>query len=121
MKIIDLGDAPLRGLARLAFGNVASGVYLAFVAAVTALVVRDLWFTDHEDASFAALGLIAVAAPTILVVMAGGALGGDALLGSMGFFWAAFAVSVLAQSLGIGALARLVTGARRREPRPHGG
>ncbi|GGQ27616.1 SCO4225 family membrane protein [Streptomyces roseolilacinus] len=121
MKPIGPSGTSPRGLVRLAFGNVASGAYLAIVAVVTALVVHDLWFTDHEDASFAAVGLIAVASPTMPVVLAGGTLGGDALLGSAGFFWAAFAVSVLVQSLGVGALARMATRARRHEPRTHGG
>ncbi|OEJ97393.1 SCO4225 family membrane protein [Streptomyces thermolilacinus] len=111
----------LRAFARLAFGNVASGVYLAVVAAVTALVVRDLWFTEHEDASFAALGLIAVAAPTMLVLLAGGELAGDGLIESSWFLWAAFGVSVLLQSLAVGALARLATHSARHRPRPRRG
>ncbi|MEU3449007.1 hypothetical protein AB0H29_17585 [Streptomyces thermolilacinus] len=111
----------LRALARLAFGNVASGVYLAVVAAVTALVVRDLWFTEHEDASFAALGLMAVAAPTMLVLLAGGELAGDGLIESSWFFWAAFGVSVLLQSVAVGALARMAAHSAPHRPRPRRG
>ncbi|CAL9347056.1 SCO4225 family membrane protein [Streptomyces sp. enrichment culture] len=111
----------LRAFARPAFGDVASGVYLAVVAAVTALVIRDLWFTEHEDASFAALGLMAVAAPTILVLLAGGELAGDGLTGSSWFLWAAFGVSVLLQSVAVGALARPAARGTRHRPRPRRG
>ncbi|MFV2121115.1 SCO4225 family membrane protein [Streptomyces sp. Act-28] len=121
MEPIDPGNAPLRGLVRLTFGNVASGVYLAIVAVGGAVAAHDLWFTDREDASLAAVGLIAVAAPTMLVLLAGGELAGDALIETPWFFWAAFAGSVLVQSLAVGALARLAAGAPRHEPRPHGG
>lgn len=111
----------LGAFVRLAFGNAASGVYLAVVAVVTALVVRDLWFAEHEDASFAVLGLIAVAAPTMPVLLAGGELAAGGLMESSWFFWAAFGVSVVLQSLAVGALARLATGRARHQPRPQRG
>ncbi|MFJ9795372.1 SCO4225 family membrane protein [Streptomyces sp. NPDC101145] len=111
----------LRAFVRLAFGNIASGVYLAVVAAVTALVIRDLWFVEHPDASFAVLGLIAVAAPTLLVLLAAGELAAGGLVESSWFLWAAFGVSVILQSLAVGALARLATTSTRRRPRPRRG
>ncbi|MFJ9701475.1 SCO4225 family membrane protein [Streptomyces fradiae] len=115
-----LGTLP-RTAARLAFGNIASGVYLAVVAVVGALVAHNLLLTEHEDASFAAVWLVLVAAPAMPALLAGGALAGDAALASPWFFWAAFAVAVFLQSLAVGALARLVTGAPRRQARPQGG
>ncbi|MFG3496361.1 SCO4225 family membrane protein [Streptomyces sp. NPDC047928] len=109
----------VRALARLTFGNLASQVYLAVVAVVAALVAYDTWFVAHEDASFAFVGLFAVAAPAILLFFAVGSLGGDALLSSDAFVWTALVLSVLIQSLALGALLRLVTAAGH--PRPHRG
>lgn len=108
----------MRTLVRLTFGNLGSAVYLAVVAVISGLVAHDLWFADHEDASFAVLGLVAVAAPTILVPLAAGVVAGDAVLDTNWFFLTAFVVSVLVQSLAIGALVRLATGTTRRRPQP---
>ncbi|WP_374984182.1 SCO4225 family membrane protein [Streptomyces fradiae] len=68
-----IGALP-RSAARPAFGSIASGVYPAVLAVVSALVAYDLFRTEHQDASFAAVLLVLVAAPAMPALLAGGAL-----------------------------------------------
>nr|WSZ94566.1 hypothetical protein OH820_01935 [Streptomyces sp. NBC_00857] len=100
-------------LARLAFGNRASQVYLGLVAATAMLVAADTLFVQHEDASFAGVWLFFLAAPSIFAFFMGGGLLGDAVAGSAPFLYLALVLSVLIQSTALGAFVRLL----RNQPR----
>ncbi|MFE3600374.1 SCO4225 family membrane protein [Streptomyces sp. NPDC059142] len=104
----------LTGLARLAFKNRASQVYLALVAAVTVFVTVDTLFVHHDDASLAGVWLFALAAPTVFVFLIGGGAVGADFAASAGFLYPALIVSVLVQAVAIGAFVRLL----RHRPGP---
>ncbi|MFJ2213795.1 SCO4225 family membrane protein [Streptomyces sp. NPDC101062] len=98
----------LTELARLAFKNRASQVYLALVAAATVFVTVDTLFVHHEDASFAGVWLFSLAAPTVFVFLIGGGALGEGFASSAGFLYPALIVSVLVQAVAIGAFVRLL-------------
>ncbi|MEV7867507.1 hypothetical protein AB0P17_15705 [Streptomyces sp. NPDC088124] len=98
----------LTGLARLAYGNRASQVYLALVAAAALFVTVDTLFVHHDDASFAGTWLFFLAAPTVFVFLIGGGMIGEGLAASSGFLYPALVLSVLIQSIAIGAFVRLL-------------
>lgn len=107
-------------LARLTFGNAVSLVYLGVVAATAVFVTVDTLFVAHEDASFAGVWLFFLAAPTVFVFFAGGAMLGSETGGPDWLFYLALVVSVLVQSLALGWFARLLRGdrGRARQGRP---
>ncbi|THA71368.1 hypothetical protein E6P78_05375 [Streptomyces sp. A0958] len=112
----------LRTLARLAFGNATSLVYLGAVAATAVFVTVDTLFVAHEDASFAGIWLFLLAAPTVFVFLLGSSAAGAESFGPTWFMYLALVVSVLVQSLALGWFARLVRGGsgRTRTAHPHG-
>ncbi|MCP3818686.1 hypothetical protein NLX86_11325 [Streptomyces sp. A3M-1-3] len=110
--------ARLRGLARLTFGNPLSLAYLGLVAAAALVLAYDQLFVTHEDASFAGVGLIFTAAPTVFgFIAAEEAIWG--LEGSGWYFSLGIAASVLFQSFVLGLLLRLLNG-RARPAHPQG-
>ncbi|MFH8751644.1 SCO4225 family membrane protein [Streptomyces rimosus] len=70
----------LRGLARLTFGNPVSRIYLALVVAAVLFALVDLVFVEHQDASFAGIWAVLLAAPTIFPLW----FAGDALWSQTG-------------------------------------
>lgn len=111
--------ARLTALARLTFGNRPAQVYLALVAVTALYVAIDTAFVHHEDASFAGIWLLLLAAPTIFGFMVLGTLVGDSFAESAAFLYPALVVSVLLQSLALGLFTRLLTG-HGHTARPHG-
>lgn len=59
-----------QGPARLVYGNRASRIYLAVVAATAVFVAVDTLFVHHDDASFAGVWLFFLAAPTVFLFFA---------------------------------------------------
>ncbi|MFE3830938.1 SCO4225 family membrane protein [Streptomyces sp. NPDC059092] len=104
----------LTGLARLAFKNRASQVYLALVAAATVFVTVDTLFVHHADASIAGVWLFFLAAPTVFLFLIGGGAIGEGFVASAGFLYPALVVSVLVQAVAIGPFVRLL----RHRPAP---
>ncbi|MFD3524515.1 SCO4225 family membrane protein [Streptomyces sp. NPDC058653] len=98
-----------QGPARLIYGNRASRIYLAAVAATAVLVAVDTLFVHHEDASFAGVWLFFLAAPTVFLFFAGGSLIGDSFASSSAFGYVALIASVLIQAAAIGAFVRVLS------------
>jgi hypothetical protein len=111
----------LRALARLAFGNPASLIYLGVVLATAVFVAVDTLFVPHEDASFAGVWLFLLAAPTVFVFFVGSTLWGGDATGPAWFVYLALVVSVLVQALALGWFVRLVRrGGRSSSAHPPG-
>ncbi|WP_330177162.1 hypothetical protein OG875_28840 [Streptomyces sp. NBC_01498] len=104
--------------ARMIYGNRASQIYLAVVAATAVFVAVDTLFVHHNDASFAGVWLFFLAAPTVFLFFAGGSLIGDSFASSSGFGYLALIASVLIQAAAIGAFVRLLTGRTGRAHTP---
>lgn len=97
-----------QGPARLVYGNRASQIYLALVAAA-AVFVAVMLFVHDGDASFAGVWLFFLAAPTIFLFFAGGSMIGDSLASSSAFGYVALIASILIQAAAIGAFTRLLS------------
>ncbi|MEV0779910.1 hypothetical protein [Streptomyces sp. NPDC050428] len=97
-----------RGPARLVYGNRASQIYLALVAAAAVLVTVDTQFVHQDDASLAGVWLFFLAAPTVFLFFVGGSLVGDSFASSSGFGYVALIASVLIQAAAIGAFVRVL-------------
>lgn len=64
-----MNASPLRTVARLTFGNLASRIYLGVVAVAITFGVVDTLFVDHADASLAAVWMFFATMPTSLVIL----------------------------------------------------
>ncbi|MFI6080732.1 SCO4225 family membrane protein [Streptomyces sp. NPDC051217] len=98
-----------QGPARLIYGNRASQIYLAVVAATAVLVAVDTLFVHHDDASFAGVWLFLLAAPTVFLFFAGGSLIGESFASSSAFGYVALIASVLIQAAALGAFVRVLS------------
>lgn len=98
----------LRAAIRLTFGNPASLIYLGLVLAAAAFVAVDTLFVTHDDASFAGVWLLFLAAPTVFLFLIGGSVTGGDAGGPAWFMLVALVVSVLVQSFALGWFTRLV-------------
>nr|WP_307129066.1 hypothetical protein [Streptomyces sp. B1I3] len=116
-----MNNARLRKSARLTFGNAASRVYLALVAAAAVFVAVDTLFVAHDDASFAGVWLFFLAAPTVFVFLVGGSVAGADAGGPAWFLYLGLVVSVLVQACALGWFSQLLRGTGRgRSARPQG-
>ncbi|MEV8410319.1 hypothetical protein AB0R12_32430 [Streptomyces niveus] len=109
-----------QGPARLVYGNRASRIYLAVVAATAVFVAVDTLFVHHDDASFAGVWLFFLAAPTVFLFFAGGSMIGESFASSSAFGYVALVASVLIQAAAVGAFVRLLSdrpGGHARTPR----
>ncbi|MBT2367340.1 hypothetical protein J7E88_19015 [Streptomyces sp. ISL-10] len=111
--------ARLTSLARLTFGNPASRIYLALVAAAALFVAVDTLFVHHEDASMAGIWLFLLTAPTIFALMALGTLFGEGVAESAAFLYPALVLAVLVQACALGLFVRLLGGGPHTA-HPHG-
>ncbi|MEV4331287.1 hypothetical protein AB0K02_12230 [Streptomyces sp. NPDC049597] len=111
--------ARLTSLARLTFGDLASRIYLALVAAAALFVAVDTLFVHHEDASMAGIWLFLLTAPTIFALMALGSLFGEGVVESAAFLYPALVVAALVQAWALGLFVRLLRGGPQAA-RPHG-
>ncbi|MET9552116.1 hypothetical protein [Streptomyces sp. NPDC006645] len=98
--------------ARLVYGNRASQIYLAVVAATAVYVAVDTLFAQHGDASFAGLWLFFLAAPTVFLFIAGGTSVSESFASSATFGYVTLIASVLIQAAAIGAFVRLLSSDR---------
>lgn len=110
----------LRPLVRLTFKNPASISYLGLVILTVGFVAVDTLFVHHEDASFAGVWLLFLAAPTIFVFFTGGDAFGAGVSETSWFLYIALTVSVLIQSFALGLFLRLLSGARPGRQRAWG-
>lgn len=108
--------SPLASIARLAFGNVASRIYLGIVAATMAFVIVDTLFADHPDASLAGVWMFFATAPTsffLLLLPVVGETPGAGVAAVVLF--ATVIVSAVLQAIVIGLVHRAVTRSGRGE------
>ncbi|WP_329391320.1 SCO4225 family membrane protein [Streptomyces sp. NBC_01716] len=98
-----------QGPARLIYGNRASQIYLAVVAATAVFVAVDTLFVHHDDASLAGVWLFFLAAPTVFLFFAGGSLIGESFASSSAFGYVALIASVLIQAAALGAFVRVLS------------
>lgn len=111
----------LRAAMRLTFGNPASLIYLGLVLAAAVFVTVDTLFVAHEDASFAGVWLLFLAAPTVFLFLMGSSVAGGDAGGPAWFMVVALIVSVLVQAFALGWFTRLVRrGGRSRSAHPQG-
>jgi hypothetical protein len=106
---------PLRAIARLAFGNPVSRLYLGFVALAVLAMEIETRIVSPGTAPLAQDVVLIVTSPMILLCFFVGVevYGFDAMAGHQ-YMYGALVIAVLVQAFALGVLARLAGRWRRR-------